>query len=69
MMNSWPVLRGQPETLRDILPRPQLVTERLQLLTEVVPQHTRVAVLGHPNAYSDQTMDGMVKEAEHAALR
>jgi putative tryptophan/tyrosine transport system substrate-binding protein len=27
---------------------PQLVTKRLQLLSEVVPQHPRVAVLWHP---------------------
>jgi putative ABC transport system substrate-binding protein len=46
---------------------PQLVTKRLQLLSEIVPQHPRVAVLWHPRAYSDRTMDGMVKEAEHAA--
>jgi putative tryptophan/tyrosine transport system substrate-binding protein len=46
---------------------PQLVTKRLQLLGEVVPQHSRVAVLWHPRAYSDRTMDGMVKEAEQAA--
>jgi putative ABC transport system substrate-binding protein len=46
---------------------PQLVTKRLQLLSEIVPQHSRVAVLWHPHAYSDRTMDGMVEEAEHAA--
>ena len=46
---------------------PELVTKRLQLLSEVVPQHSRVAVLWHPRAYSDRTMDGMVKEAELAA--
>ena len=46
---------------------PQLVTKRLQLLSEVVPQHSRVAVLWHPRAYKDRTMVGMVKEAEHAA--
>ena len=46
---------------------PQLVTKRLQLLSEVVPQHSRVAVLWHPRAYSDRTMDGMVKEAKDAA--
>src|SRR6516162_2821732 len=46
---------------------PQLVTKRLQLLSEVVPQHSRVAVLWHPHAYSDRTMDGMVKEAKDAA--
>jgi putative tryptophan/tyrosine transport system substrate-binding protein len=46
---------------------PQLVTKRMQLLSEVVPQHSRVAVLWHPRAYSDRTMDGMVNEAERAA--
>jgi putative ABC transport system substrate-binding protein len=46
---------------------PQLVTKRLQLLSEVVPQHSRLGVLWHPRAYSDRTMDGMVKEAEQAA--
>ncbi len=46
---------------------PELVTKRLQLLGEVVPQHSRVAVLWHPRAYSDRTMDGMVKEAKDAA--
>ena len=46
---------------------PQLVTKRLQLLSEVVPEHSHVAILWHPHAYSDRTMDGMVKEAEQAA--
>ena len=46
---------------------PQLVAKRLQLLSEVVPQHSRVAILWHPRAYSDRTMTGMLKEAEHAA--
>jgi putative tryptophan/tyrosine transport system substrate-binding protein len=46
---------------------PELVTKRLELLSEVVPQPSRVAVLWHPRAYGDRTMDGMVKEAEHAA--
>ena len=46
---------------------PQLVTKRLQLLGEIVPQHSRVGVLWHPHAYSDRTMAGMVEEAEHAA--
>src|SRR5262249_20295527 len=46
---------------------PELVAKRLQLLSEVVPQHSRVAVLWHPHAYSDRTMAGMLKEAEHAA--
>jgi putative ABC transport system substrate-binding protein len=46
---------------------PQLVAKRLQLLSEVVPQHSRVAILWHPRAYGDGTMTGMLKEAEHAA--
>jgi putative ABC transport system substrate-binding protein len=46
---------------------PQLVTKRLQLLSEVVPEHSHVATLWHPHAYGDRTMDGMVKEAEQAA--
>jgi ABC-type uncharacterized transport system substrate-binding protein len=46
---------------------PELVTKRLELLSEVVPQHSRVAALWHPRAYSGRTMDAMVKEAEHAA--
>jgi putative tryptophan/tyrosine transport system substrate-binding protein len=46
---------------------PQLVTKRLQLIGEMVPQHSRVAALWHPHAYSDRTMAGMVEEAEHAA--
>jgi putative ABC transport system substrate-binding protein len=46
---------------------PELVAKRLQLLSEVVPQHSRVAVLWHPHSYSDRTMAGMLKEAEHAA--
>ena len=46
---------------------PELVAKRLQLLSEVVPQHSRVAVLWQPRAYGDRTMAGMLKEAEHAA--
>jgi putative ABC transport system substrate-binding protein len=46
---------------------PELVTKRLELLSEVVPRHAHVAVLWHPHAYSDRTMDRMYKEAEHAA--
>jgi putative ABC transport system substrate-binding protein len=46
---------------------PELVTKRLQLLAQVVPRHSRVAVLWDPHAYSERTMAGMVKEAEHAA--
>jgi putative tryptophan/tyrosine transport system substrate-binding protein len=46
---------------------PELVAKRLQLLSEVVPQHSRVAVLWHPRAYGDRTMADMLKEAENAA--
>jgi putative ABC transport system substrate-binding protein len=46
---------------------PELVAKRLQLLNEVVPQHSRVAILWHPRAYGDRTMAGMFKEAERAA--
>jgi putative ABC transport system substrate-binding protein len=46
---------------------PELVAKRLQLLSQVVPQHSRVAVLWHPRAYGGRTMTGMLKEAEHAA--
>jgi putative tryptophan/tyrosine transport system substrate-binding protein len=47
---------------------PELVAKRLQLLSEVVPQHSRVAILWHPRAYGDRTMAGMLKEAERAAV-
>jgi putative ABC transport system substrate-binding protein len=46
---------------------PELVGKRLQLLREVVPQLSRVAVLWHPRAYGDRTMAGMLKEIESAA--
>ena len=46
---------------------PELVAKRLQLLSEVVPQLSRVAVLWHPRAYGDRTMAGMLKEIESAA--
>src|SRR6476469_281282 len=46
---------------------PELVSKRLQLLSEVVPQLSRVAVLWHPRAYSERTMTGMLKEIERAA--
>src|SRR6478752_2818318 len=40
---------------------PELVTKRLQLLGEVVPQHSHVDVVWHPNAYGERTMDRMLK--------
>ena len=46
---------------------PELVSKRLQLLREIVPGLSRVAVLWHPRAYGERTMAGMVKEIESAA--
>jgi putative ABC transport system substrate-binding protein len=46
---------------------PELVAKRLQLLQEVVPGLSRVAALWHPQAYSERTMAGIVKEIEVAA--
>src|SRR5207237_626114 len=46
---------------------PELVSRRLQLLKELVPGLSRVAVLWHPHAYGERTMAGMVKEIEGAA--
>src|SRR6476659_9072019 len=46
---------------------PELVPKRLSYLKELVPPLTRVGVLWHPQAYSDQTMKEMVKEARQVA--
>jgi len=46
---------------------PELVSRRLQLLKELVPGLSRVAVLWHPLAYSERTTTGMLKEIEGAA--
>ncbi|MCP4621475.1 MAG: ABC transporter substrate-binding protein [Bradyrhizobium sp.] len=46
---------------------PKLVSRRLQLLKEIVPGLSHVAVLWHPRAYGERTMAGMVKEIESAA--
>jgi putative ABC transport system substrate-binding protein len=46
---------------------PELVAKRLQLLQEVVPGLSRVAVLWHPQAYSERTMAGVVNGIEVAA--
>ena len=46
---------------------PELVSKRLQLLRELFPGLTRVAVLWHPNAYSERTMAGVRNEIEIAA--
>ena len=47
---------------------PELVTKRLELLGEVVPSHSHVAVLWHPHAYGDRTMDGISRPAGLARL-
>ncbi len=46
---------------------PELVAKRLQLLGQIVPGLSGVAVLWHPRAYSDRTMAGMLKQIESAA--
>jgi putative ABC transport system substrate-binding protein len=46
---------------------PELVSKRLQLLREIIPGLSRVAVLWHPRAYGERTMAGMLKEIESAA--
>jgi putative ABC transport system substrate-binding protein len=46
---------------------PELVSKRLQLLKQMVPPLSRVAVLWHPRAYGARTMTGMLKEIERAA--
>jgi putative tryptophan/tyrosine transport system substrate-binding protein len=46
---------------------PELVAKRLQLLREIVPGLSHVAVLWHPGAYGDRTMAGMLKEIKSAA--
>ena len=45
---------------------PQLVPKRLALLKEALPSASRVAVLWHPGAYGERTMNDMTKEAEDA---
>jgi putative ABC transport system substrate-binding protein len=46
---------------------PEVAAKRLQLLREVVPGLSRVAVLWHPNAYGERTMAGLLNEMEVAA--
>ena len=45
---------------------PELVGKRLQLLKEVVPRITRVAVLWHPGAQGERTLKEMLEETEVA---
>jgi putative tryptophan/tyrosine transport system substrate-binding protein len=46
---------------------PELIPKRFGFLKEAVPKVMRVAVLWHPEAYSEQTMRDMLKETEVAA--
>ena len=46
---------------------PAVAAKRLQLLREVVPGLSRVAVLWHPNAYGERTMAGLMNEMKDAA--
>ena len=46
---------------------PELVSKRLHLLKEIVPNLSRVVVLWHPQAYGERTMAGMLKEIDSAA--
>src|SRR5204862_4555231 len=46
---------------------PELVPKRLAYLKELLPQLTRVGVLWHPQAYSDETMKDMVLKGQVSA--
>ena len=46
---------------------PRLVPKRLELLREVAPKASHVAVLWHPGIYSERTMSEMLQETEIAA--
>src|SRR5436190_1050108 len=46
---------------------PQLVPKRLELLKELLPKISRVAVLWHPGAFADRTMSDMWKDTEAAS--
>jgi putative tryptophan/tyrosine transport system substrate-binding protein len=48
---------------------PELIPKRLGLLKEVVPAASRVAVLWHPDVYSERTMGDMLNETEAAARK
>jgi putative ABC transport system substrate-binding protein len=47
---------------------PELIAKRLGLLKEALPGLSRVAVLWHPGAYGERTMEGILKEIEAAGL-
>jgi putative tryptophan/tyrosine transport system substrate-binding protein len=46
---------------------PELVSKRLALLKELIPSISRVAVLWHPGAFSEQTTTAMLREVADAA--
>ncbi|MGO9701896.1 MAG: ABC transporter substrate-binding protein [Xanthobacteraceae bacterium] len=46
---------------------PELAPKRLQLLREIVPSVTQIAVLQHPGVYGEATMRNMLAEMEEAA--
>jgi putative ABC transport system substrate-binding protein len=46
---------------------PELVTKRLALLKELMPAMSRIAVLWHPGAFSEQTTSGMLKQVTEFA--
>ena len=45
---------------------PRLVPKRLEILKEVVPRASRVAIVWHPAIYSQRTMGEMLQETEGA---
>jgi putative ABC transport system substrate-binding protein len=46
---------------------PELVSKQLALLKELLPSASRIAVLWNPNAFSEKTTAGMVRQVEEAA--
>jgi putative ABC transport system substrate-binding protein len=46
---------------------PELVPKRLALLKELLPAMTKIAVLWHPGAFSEQTTSGMLKQVTDLA--
>ncbi|MEH2566639.1 ABC transporter substrate-binding protein [Bradyrhizobium sp. AZCC 2289] len=46
---------------------PELVPKRLALLKELMPSISKIAVLWHPGAFSEQTTSGMLKQVTDTA--
>ena len=46
---------------------PELIAKRFELAKEALATLSRVAILWHPGAFSEQTMRGMLKEADASA--